>query len=43
MSDGNSNCGEFVGKILAFWKGALSLTRGVSTVGKASNVSLDSC
>ena len=43
MSDGHSNCGQFVGKILVFWKGAWSLTRGVSTVGKASNLSLDSC
>lgn len=43
MNDGNSNYGEFVGKILVFWKGGWSLTRGVSTLGKASNFSLDSC
>ena len=31
MNDGNSSYGEFVEKILVFWKGAWSLTRGVST------------
>ena len=31
MNDGNSSYGKFVEKILVFWKGAWSLTRGVST------------